>query len=89
MASTINLSLTNELREFIDQHCGDHGLYATPSEFIRSLLREKKEREEAAAIREAIIDGCQDAIEDRTIEFTGSLDKVMKEFDQREKQGWK
>ena len=51
MASTINLSLTDELRSFIDSNCGDTGLYATPSEFLRDLLREKKERQEAAALR--------------------------------------
>ena len=54
MGSTINLSLTDELRAFIDSNCGDNGLYATPSEFLRDLLREKKMRQEAAAVRDEI-----------------------------------
>ena len=73
MASTINLSLTEELRSFIDSNCGDDGLYATPSEFLRSLLREKKERQEAAELRDGILEGYRDLIEGRTIEFTGNL----------------
>ena len=40
----INLSLTDELRAFIDVNSGDGTLYATPSEFLRDVLREKKRR---------------------------------------------
>ena len=61
MSSSINLSLTDELRAFIDHNTGDGSLYATPSEFLRSLLREKKERQEAAELRYAILEwlsGC-------------------------------
>jgi antitoxin ParD1/3/4 len=39
MASSLNLSLTNELREFINSRVGDTGLYATPSEYLRDLIR--------------------------------------------------
>lgn len=80
MASSINLSLTDELREFIDQSTGDGSLYATPSEFLRSLLREKKERLEAAQLRSAILNGYQDAISGRTTKFSGDLKKDLQEF---------
>jgi antitoxin ParD1/3/4 len=39
MASSLNLSLTNELRNYIDSRSGDHDVYATPSEYIRDLIR--------------------------------------------------
>lgn len=39
MASSLNLSLTDELREFINSRVGDTGLYATPSEYLRDLIR--------------------------------------------------
>lgn len=39
MATSLNLSLTNELREFINSKVGDTGLYATPSEYLRDLIR--------------------------------------------------
>jgi antitoxin ParD1/3/4 len=86
--STINLSLTDELRAFIDENSGDGTLYATPSEFLRDLLREKKNRLEAAAVREAILDGYQDLIEDRVVEFKGDLRQAMKEARRREKENW-
>jgi antitoxin ParD1/3/4 len=70
--------LTDELRDFINQQCGDRGLYATPSEFVRSLLREKKERQEAAALRDAILDGFRDAIEGRTVTYDGDLRRLLK-----------
>lgn len=54
MSTTLNLSLTDELRAFVDQNSGGGTLYATPGEFALNVLREKKERLEAAQIRDAI-----------------------------------
>ena len=39
MASSLNLSLTNELRMYVDSRAGDNGLYSTPSEYLRDLIR--------------------------------------------------
>ena len=82
MANTLNLSLTDELRSFIEENCGDGTLYATPSEFVRDLLRQKKLQLEAAAVRSAIIEGYQDAIDGRTIPFEGNLRRLLKEAGQ-------
>jgi len=89
MASTINLSLTDELRSFIDENCGDNGLYATPSEFLRDLLRERKQKQEAAALRDSVLEGYRDLMKGRTVEFTGDLKKALNEAKQKEKSGWK
>lgn len=78
MGSTLNLSLTDELRAFIDQKCGDGTCYSTPSEFVRDLLRQKKAREDAAAVRDGILEGYQDAINGRTTAFKGDLQSVLK-----------
>ena len=78
MASTLNLSLTDELRAFIEENCGDGTLYATPSEFVRDLLRQKKLQTEAAKVRDAIIEGYQDAIQGRTVTFEGNLRRLLK-----------
>ena len=78
MPSTLNISLTDDLREFIDRNCGDGSLFATPSEFVRDLLREKKMRMEAAAFREAILEGYQDVIEGRTVEYKGDLMALLR-----------
>lgn len=78
VSTTLNLSLTDELRAFIDQNSGDGTLFATPSEFVRDLLREKKERIEAAKIRDAILEGYQDAIHERTVPYRGNLRQLLK-----------
>ncbi len=39
MSSSLNVSLTDELREFVNSRTGDKGLYATPSEYLRDLIR--------------------------------------------------
>jgi antitoxin ParD1/3/4 len=78
MSTTLNLSLTDELRAFVDRNSGDGTLYATPSEFVRHVLREKKERIEAAQIRDAILDGYQDALQGRTVAYQGNLRQLMK-----------
>jgi antitoxin ParD1/3/4 len=78
MSSSLNLSLTDELRAFVDQNSGDGTLYATPSEFVRDVLREKKERLEAAQIRDAILDGYQDACQGRTVPYRGNLQQLLR-----------
>jgi len=89
MSRTINLSLTDELRAFIDRNCGEGTLFATPSEFLRDLLREKKQRMEAAELRDGIIEGYRDLIEGRVVEFKGDLRGALTEARRREKQNWK
>lgn len=78
MGSTLNVSLTDELRAFVDQSCGDGTLYATPSEFVRDLLRQKKLSQEAMESRNAIVEGYQDAIEGRAVSFRGDLKSLLK-----------
>jgi antitoxin ParD1/3/4 len=78
MANSLNLSLTDELRAFIDENSGDGTLYATPSEFVRDILRRYKAQQQAARVRDAIIDGYQDAIAGRTVRFHGDLKALLK-----------
>ena len=78
MANSLNLSLTDELRLFIDKNSGDGTLYSTPSEFVRDIIRRHKAQEEASEVRDAIIAGYQDAIEGRTVAFNGDLKALLK-----------
>jgi len=43
MSSTLNVFLTNELRRFVDKRASDDDVYATPSEYIRDLIRRDME----------------------------------------------
>ncbi|HMO18764.1 MAG TPA: hypothetical protein PKA63_11525 [Oligoflexia bacterium] len=78
MSSSLNLSLTDELREFVDQHSGDGTMYATPSEFVRDILRQKKLQLEAQKLREGILEGFQDLADGRMTEFRGSVSDMLK-----------
>jgi antitoxin ParD1/3/4 len=78
MADSLNLSLTDELRAFIDENCADGTLYATPSKFVRELLRLRKQQLEAERVRDAIAEGYQDAIAGRTVQFTGNLRSLLR-----------
>ena len=88
MASSLNLSLTDELRAFVDENSGDGTLYATPSEFMRDVLREKKQRLEAAKMRDSILAGYQDLIAGHSIEYQGSVREVIKQVRKKEQQNW-
>ena len=78
MASSLNLSLTDELRAFVDQNSGDGTLYSTPSEFVRDIIRRHKLHEEVVDVHSAIIEGYQDAIAGRTVAFDGDLKGLLK-----------
>ena len=49
MASSLNLSLTDELREFINSRTGAGGVYSTPSEYLRDLIRRDMEAQGTVA----------------------------------------
>ena len=80
MARSINLSLTDELRAFLDDNSGDGTLFSTPSEFVRDLIREKKDRQDAAAIRQGVLEGYADVREGRTQEYSGDLRGMLDKF---------
>lgn len=56
MASSMNLSLTDELRDFVNGRTGDAGLYSTPSEYMRSLIRRDMEAQAAVTHIEGGLD---------------------------------
>ena len=80
MARSINLSLTDELRAFLDENSGDGTLFSTPSEFVRDLIREKKDRQDAAALRQSVLEGYLDIRHERIHEYTGDLRAMLDSF---------
>ncbi len=57
MASSLNLSLTDELRRYVNERSGDGDVYATPSEFIRDLIRQDmKNRQVVDHVRRGLDD---------------------------------
>ena len=43
MSSSLNVQLTDELRRYIDMRASENDVYATPSEYIRDLVRRDME----------------------------------------------
>jgi antitoxin ParD1/3/4 len=43
MSSSLNVSLTDVLRRFVDARASDQDVYSTPSEYIRDLIRRDME----------------------------------------------
>ena len=79
MPAPLNLSLTDELREFVEKQSGDGTMFPSSGEFIRALIREKKERIEAAKFRRSVLEGCQDILEGRAVEYRGSVKDVVEQ----------
>ncbi len=88
MARSINLSLTDDLRAFLDENSGDGTLFSTPSEFVRALIRERKERQEAAELRQAVLEGYDDVLRGRVLPLAGDLRAMVAEAKRRDEQGW-
>lgn len=89
MSVNLNIGLTQELRDFIDNQSGEGTLYATPSEFLRDIIRREKARIEAATMRDAILEGYDDLISGRSLHFSGDLRSLVKEAKKRDNLGWK
>ena len=51
--STMNISLPQELKAFIDEQVSDKG-YSTSSEYVRELIRREREKER---LRQLLLDG--------------------------------
>ena len=57
MSSSLNLSLTDELRRYVDLRASDNDLYATPSEYIRDLIRHDMQEH---AVLQDVLQGLDD-----------------------------
>lgn len=82
---SLNIPLTDKLKEFIASQCGKGTLYSTPSEYVRDLIRHDRDLKEVASFRSSLIEGYQDAIKGRTTEFSGDLRADLKAFEKSKK----
>lgn len=57
MSSTLNVQLTDALRRYVDERASDDDIYATPSEYIRALIRRDMQDR---AIAMNILEGLED-----------------------------
>lgn len=73
MSERINARLSKPLAEFVGRMVGETGLYETPSEYVRDLIRRDMERRESQFVQDAILSGYRDLAAGRMFESTGDF----------------
>jgi antitoxin ParD1/3/4 len=84
----INARLTKPLADHVERMVGENGLYETPSEYVRSLIRRDMESDKEVVFN-SILQGYKDMKEGRYIVSSGNFDEDMRQFELREANGWK
>jgi antitoxin ParD1/3/4 len=88
MSERINARLSQPLAEFVGRMVGETGLYETPSEYVRDLIRRDMERREGQFVQDAILAGYRDLATGRIFESGGDFKADMALLEQREAAGW-
>jgi antitoxin ParD1/3/4 len=89
MSERINARLSQPLAAFVDRMVGQAGLYETPSEYVRDLIRRDMERREGQFVQDAILAGYQDLAAGRVFESSGDFRVDMAALDRKEADGWR
>lgn len=88
MSERINARLSQPLAEFVDRMVGETGLYETPSEYVRDLIRRDMERRDGQFVQESILAGYGDLAAGRVFASSGDFKTDMAMLDRKEANGW-
>jgi antitoxin ParD1/3/4 len=88
LSTRINARLSGILAAFVEKMVGEGGLYETPSEYIRDLIRRDMERREGQAERDSILAGYQDLANGKVFASSGRFHKDMKTLAKAESKSW-
>ncbi len=88
-SNRINARLSGALSEFVALMVGESGLYETPSEYVRDLIRRDMGRREGQFAKEAILAGYRDVAAGRIFVSSGDFKADMKTLDQKEADDWR
>lgn len=88
MSERINARLSQPLAEFVDRMVGEKGLYETPSEYVRDLIRRDMERRDGQFVQESILAGYRDLAAGRVFASSGDFKTDMAMLDSKEANGW-
>jgi len=88
MSERINARLSQPLAEFVGRMVGEAGLYETPSEYVRDLIRRDMERRDGQFLRDAILAGYRDVTAGRVFSSRGDFKSDMAVLDRKEADGW-
>src|SRR5438552_15291227 len=56
---SLNISLPDALREYVESQAGDRTGYSTPSEYIRDLIRKDRQRKTVDRINDLVREGLE------------------------------
>lgn len=85
----INTRLSRPLAEFVESLVGEDGLYETPGEYVRDLIRRDMEQREGRVVREAILSGYRDLAEGAMFPSTGDFHQDMQRLAGKDADGWR
>ena len=88
MSERINARLSQPLAEFVGRMVGETGLYETPSEYVRDLIRRDMERRDGQIVKDAILTGYRDLAEGCVFASSGDFKADMAMLDRKEVDGW-
>lgn len=88
MSDRINARLSRPMAEFVDRMVGEAGLYETPDEYVRDLIRRDMERRKGQFVQDAILTGYDDLASGRVFESSGDFEADMALLAQKEADGW-
>lgn len=77
LSTRINARLSGPLAAFVERMTGAKGLYETPSEYIRDLIRRDMERRSKSE-QDAILEGYRDLAAGRVFASSDDFDQDMK-----------
>ena len=89
MSERINARLSQPLAEFVDRMVGEEGLYETPSEYVRDLIRRDMERRNGQLVQDAILTGYRDLAAGRVFASSGDFKADLAMLDRKEADGWR
>lgn len=88
LSTRVNARLTGPLAAYVKGMVGKEGLYETPSEYIRDLIRRDMEGRAGRMEQDAILEGYRDMAEGRMIVSSGDFHGDMKTLAEKESDGW-
>jgi len=88
LSTRINARLSGPLAAFVDRMVSKAGLYETPSEYVRDLIRRDMETREGRLDRESILAGYRDLSSGAVMASSGDFRKDMKTLAKKEADNW-
>lgn len=89
MTDRVTARLSPPLAEYVRRMVGESGLYGTPAEYVRDLIRRDMERQDVRQLEEAVLDGYRDLASGHVFESTGDFQADMSRLAQEEARNWR